>query len=72
MDKRQFDIAQERNSTATFTKRIAMIVGGIVALTGIGAATYLASTGNGIVAGIIATFLATIVAVIIGNKILGD
>ena len=72
MDKRQFDIAKERNATQARSRSIAMIAGGIVAIAGIGASTYLASAGNAIVAGIIATFLATIIAVIVGNKMAGD
>lgn len=70
VDKRHYDFAMERMKHSGRMSLQAAVVGGIVAVVGIGAATYLSSHGNGIVGGIIATFLATILAVIIGNRFL--
>jgi hypothetical protein len=72
MDKRHYDLALERAKRSAATKRYAMLIGGFVALAGLGATTYLASHGNGIVAGILGTFLATILSVIVGNRLIGD
>ncbi len=72
MDKRHYELAVERAKRSAATKRYAMLIGGFVALAGLGATTYLASHGNGIVAGILGTFLATILSVIVGNRLIGD
>jgi len=72
MDSRHFELAREKASSAATTKRQSVIIGGVLALAGLAAATYLAASGNGIVGGIIATFLATIIAVVIGSRFVGD
>ena len=69
MDGRQFELAMEQTKSASATNRWSMCVGGLVAIIGIGVAGYLATHGNGIVAGILATFLATILAVIVGSRL---
>jgi hypothetical protein len=72
MDDHQFDLAKERTKTGASTRTLALIVGAIVSLAGLAAATYLATHENAVVGGIIAAFLATILAVIVGNRFLGD
>jgi hypothetical protein len=72
MDSRHFELARGKASSAAATKRQSVIIGGVLAFAGLAAATYLASSGNGIVAGIIVTFLATIIAVVVGSRMCGD
>jgi hypothetical protein len=72
MDKRHYELALERAKRAAAMRQHAMLIGGSVALAGIAATTYLASHGDGIVAGILGTFLATILSVVVGNRLMGD
>jgi len=67
-DERQFNLSLEQAKSSARTQRTAMIIGGVVALVGFSAATYLATQGHQVIGGMLATFLATVIAVTIGNR----
>jgi len=69
-DERQFKWAIEQNQTSAKTQRVGMIVGGVIAVLGVGGTVYLAAEGHTLIAGMLGTFLATIIAVTIGNRII--
>jgi hypothetical protein len=68
IDKRHFDWAMDRAVRSEKTHKIAMSVGGLIAIVGIIAVAYLSVEGHQIVAGMLGTFLATIIAVALGNR----
>jgi hypothetical protein len=67
-DERHFKYALEQISSSARTQRIAMSIGGLIALGGMGAVTYLAMQGHEVIAAIVGTFLATVIAMTIGNR----
>ena len=69
MDSRHFEIAKQQSLDSGKNGRIAVMVGGGVAVVGLGTVAYLAASGNPNVAAVIGTFLATIIAVVVGRKL---
>jgi hypothetical protein len=67
-DERQFNWAVEQAKNSGTTQRMAMCIGGVIAVCGFAVVTYLAVIGHTVVAGMIGTFIATIIAVTIGNR----
>jgi hypothetical protein len=72
MDQRHFDWAMNQARTSQTVQEKAMVIGGVIAVLGLVAVTYLAATGHEIVAAILGTFLATILAVVVGNRLFGQ
>ncbi len=66
-DERQYNWAMTQAVNAVKAQARALWIGGVVALGGVAAVTYLSATGNQLVAAILGTFLATLVAVVVGN-----
>jgi hypothetical protein len=71
-DERQFNWAVEQAKSSATTQRIAMAIGGLIAVGGVGLTTYLAMNGHSVVAGMIGTFLVTIISCTIGNRMFGS
>ena len=69
MDSRHFEIAKQQSLDSGKNGRIAVMVGGGVAVVGLGTVAYLAASGNPNVAAVIGTFLATSIAVVVGRKL---
>lgn len=69
-DERQFNWAMEQAKSSGETQRVAMAIGGVIALVGFGTATYLTVQGHQVIGGMLATFLATVISVTIGNKLI--
>jgi len=69
-DERQFKLAMEQITSSTKSHRIGTYVGGVLALCGFSAVTYLTIQGHQVVAAIIGTFLATVISITIGNRML--
>jgi len=67
-DDRQFTHAMEQIKSSAKTQRIAMVIGGLIAVGGVAAVTYLTMQDHQVIAAILGTFLGTIVAVTIGNR----
>ena len=67
-DERQFKHAMEQIESSAKTQRIAMLIGGLIAVGGVAAVTYLTMQDHQVIAAILGTFLGTIVAVTIGNR----
>jgi hypothetical protein len=67
-DERHFTHAMEQIKSSAKTQGIAMIVGGLIAVGGVGAVTYLTMQGHQVIAAMLGTFLATVIAVTIGNR----
>jgi len=66
-DERQYNWAMTQATNAVKTQTRALWIGGIVAIVGVAATTYLSIEGQQVVAAILGTFLATLVAVVVGN-----
>ena len=70
-DERQFNWAVAQANSSATTQRIAMGIGGVIAIAGIGLTAYLAMNGHTVVAGMLGTFLVTIISCAIGNRMFG-
>ena len=66
-DERQYNWAMTQAKNAVTAQTRALLIGGVVALGGVAATTYLSMAGHQLVAAILGTFLATLVAVVVGN-----
>ena len=70
IDKRHFDHATNMIDKRSARDKISMVIGGAIALLGIGGAIYLGTTGHDMIALSISLPLATILAVVVGRKLL--
>jgi hypothetical protein len=68
IDRRHFDWAMDCAVRSEKTHKMAMSIGGGIAIVGILAVGYLSLEGHQLVAGMMGTFLATIIAVALGNR----
>jgi hypothetical protein len=71
-DERQFNWAVEQAKSSSTTQRLAMCIGGVIAVAGIGLTAYLAMSGHEVIAGMLGTFLVTIISCAIGNRMFGS
>lgn len=70
-DRRSFEFAMNEARSERQGKKLAMIVGGLVTVLGIGGAIYLGMNNHPIIALSVALPLATIVAMLVGNRFIG-
>ena len=69
IDKRHFDFAMDAAEKGSASDKRNTIVGGIIAVVGIGGAVFLGVTGHEAIAVAVAAPIATIIAVVVGRKL---
>ncbi len=70
IDQRHYQFALDSANKKSTKERIGIIVGGLVAISGMSIAGYLGAHGHDVMASMIALPLATIIAMILGRKAL--
>lgn len=68
IDERHFEHAKEQIKSQIASDARHTWIGGLLALVGLAATTYLATHGQPVIAAVIGTFLATIIAVVVGRR----
>lgn len=70
IDKRHFDYATSMAAKRSARDKIGMVIGGAIAILGIGGAIYLGTNGHDMIAMSISLPLATILAVVVGRRLI--